>query len=334
MKEMIVDPTVTYSYSQLLRDILRLKAAYPDLITSENAGFSAEGRQIPVITLGTGKTKVFFCATHHAREYIASAYLMYVINAYAEAGVGKKTYGENDMQALLAGCTAYFMPMVNPDGATLVQNGLKALQDPDRVAAMAMVGSSYLEWKANVGGVDLNRNYPALWELKNVVMEEPASELYNGEAPASEPEVRAVMRICKKNVFRSAVSFHTKGEVICWADAHTDAKIPGAGPMARRLEDVSGFKVMPPALNPGIYSGGFECWFRQEFLYPALLVKLTPARGGTVPHSDRDFFALACAGNGANTFAPRQWRPRSRRRSTEYIPVKTKAPVSAFLPPD
>ncbi len=62
--------------------------------------------------------------------------------------------------------------------------------------------------------------------------------------------------------------------------------------MAQRLAAVSGYALMPVSSDPGIYAAGFENWFRQEFLRPALLVELTPPIGGAVPHSDKAFFKL------------------------------------------
>lgn len=292
MKKKIVDPTITYTYSQMMRNILALKAAYPKLIDVKNAGFSVEGRQIPLITLGRGRTKVFFCGTHHAREYISSTYLMYMVNAYADAASSKRKINGHSLHKLLMKCTAYVMPMVNPDGTRLVQSGLKAVQHPKRVKKMTLVESTYKEWKANINGVDLNRQYPALWEHKNKLVDGPASELFNGEAAATEPEVAAVMRTCKNYHFRSAVSFHTKGEVIYYADANTNEKIPDARVFAKRLAAESGYALMPVSEDPGVYAAGFENWFRQEFLYPALLVELTPSFGAAMPHDDKDFFTL------------------------------------------
>ncbi len=292
MKERIVIPTIPYSYSQLMRDTLRLKLKYPKLITSKNAGFSVEGRQIPILILGKGKQKIFLCGTHHAREYITSAYLMYTANIFAEAYISNKKFGDYDIKNLLSLCTVYIMPMVNPDGAGLVQGGLKAVQDADKVSSMKMIQPSYTQWKANLNGVDLNRQYPALWEHKNVIVKSPASELYNGKEAATEPEVRAVMRVCKKNRFASAISFHTKGEVIFYADANTEKDIPDAKEFAKRIAAVSGYKLMPVSQDPGIYAAGFENWFRQEFLAPALLIELTPATGASMPHNDKDFFSI------------------------------------------
>ena len=185
MKKMTVVPTVPYSHSQMMRDILGLKTAYPGLILSKNVGFSVEGRPLPMLIFGKGNTKVFLCGTHHAREYITSAYLMYMINAYAEAYAANKRFGSYDIRQLLSECSIYIMPMVNPDGVALVQGGIKAAQDPDEVAAIRMIRPSYAEWKANIKGVDLNRQYPALWDLKNVMVTRPASEMYNGEVPCN-----------------------------------------------------------------------------------------------------------------------------------------------------
>lgn len=289
---MIVDPTVTYTYSQMMRDIIGLRAKYPKLINVRNAGYSVEGRQLPVIKLGTGKTKVFFCGSHHAREYITSPYLMYTINTYAKAAECGRAFGGYDMAKLLSKCTAHIMPMVNPDGIRLVQGGLKAVQDSKKAASMIMLRPTYSEWKANVNGVDLNRQYPALWYQKNVVVDKPASELFNGYEPASEPEVKTVMRYCEKYAFKSAISFHTKGEVIYYADANTNSSIPQAKAFAQSIAKVSGYSLMPVSQDAGVYAAGFENWFRQEFLLPGLLVELTPATGGTLPHNDKDFYSL------------------------------------------
>jgi hypothetical protein len=292
MKDLIVVPTAAYSHSQMMRDIDALKLTYPDIIRAEEAGFSVEGRELPLIHVGTGKKKVFFCAAHHARDYITSAYLMYAVNVYAKAAFEDHKIGRYDMRELLSSCTMYVMPMINPDGVTLVQGGPKAVQNSKRIAKMVRVRPSYSQWMANINGVDLGRQYPALWEKKYTVMTKPASELYNGESPASEPEVLSVMRVCKNNVFLSALAFYAKGETIDYADDNTNEKIPEAFTLAKRLSAVSGYAINTVCDNPGVYAAGFENWFRQEFLRPALHINLSPATGGAMPHHDRSFFAL------------------------------------------
>ena len=292
MKDLIVVPTITYSHSQMMRDIEALTIAYPELIRSDTAGFSVEGRELPLIELGTGDRQVFFCAAHHARDYITSAYLMYAVNAYAQAATENGKIGRHKMSELLSRCTMVVMPMVNPDGVALVQGGLKAVKDKSRVQTMVMVRPTYSEWMANINGVDLGRQYPALWEKKYTVMNSPASELYNGVSPATEPEVQSVIRVCEAHRLLSALSFYAKGETIEFADSCTDKKIPEAFRLAKRLSAVTGYAINTVCDNPGVFAAGFECWFRQTFLRPGLHINLTPATGGAMPHHDRDFYAL------------------------------------------
>jgi hypothetical protein len=57
------------------------------------------------------------------------------------------------------------------------------------------------------GGVDLNRNYPAGWENCS---SDPASQIYRGTAPWSEPETRAVRDLFTAHPnIRIAVSYHS-----------------------------------------------------------------------------------------------------------------------------
>ncbi len=292
MKEMIVSPTAPYSHDQLLRDVTALKNAYPELIQCEDAGYSAEGRVLPLIRLGTGRASVLCIGAYHAREYIASAYLMYAVNVYAYTAAKHKRFGTYDMDKLLSECSLYVMPMVNPDGVALVQGGLKAVQQPEIVKKMTLVRPSYCEWKANVNGIDLNRHYPALWEQRYTPINAPASELYSGSLPGTEPEVKAVMRVCRSHAFRAALSFCAKGEAIAYADTATAEKTPEAIGLAHKLSEDSGYTLLPVSDNPGIFAASFETWFRDAFLRPALQIKLAPASGGVLPVNEKDFFQL------------------------------------------
>ena len=53
----------------------KLAQRYPSIRT-ENLVWSAFGRPIPVMTLGTGRRKVLFSASHHANEWITTPVLL------------------------------------------------------------------------------------------------------------------------------------------------------------------------------------------------------------------------------------------------------------------
>lgn len=288
----IVDPNKTYSYETMISDAQKLKETYPGLVDTGVIGKSVEGRDILLLKLGKGARKIVFAGAHHAREYISATYLMETADEYARAYESGGKYGDFDIKSLLDEATIYIVPMVNPDGVNLVQNGIESVKDPERVKEMRMMQAGYSEWKANINGVDLNRQYPCHWDEKASNTDVPSSEMYKGTAPATEPEVQAMMKLCKDNDFVLAASFHTKGEVIYWADSGTEDEIPAAQQIAQTLADVTGYTMNPVSEDPAVYGAGFENWFRQEYERPAFCIELTPAGNGSAPHDDSEFNSL------------------------------------------
>jgi hypothetical protein len=285
----LVEPNQTYTYEMLVEDANELAAAYPGLIEVTSAGQSVEGRALTLIKLGRGDIKVLLLGAHHAREYITSAFLMEAVDEYARAYMQE---GEQSGTNLLDSVTLYILPMVNPDGVNLVQNGPDAAKDPERVKSMRMLKETYAEWKANINGVDLNRQYPCHWEEKASNTDVPSSEMYKGTAPATEPEVQAVMRLCEENEFALAASFHSKGEVIYWADSGTADAIEAAAPIAQSISEVTGYTLMEVSDDPAVYGAGFENWFRQQYMRPGFCIELTPVGDGSLPHDDARFDEL------------------------------------------
>lgn len=288
----VVNPNQTYSYEQMMEDAQKLADIYPGLIETGSIGQSVEGRELLLIKLGTGPKKLLLLGAHHAREYITSTFLMETADEYARACASGQKYGDYDIAALLSEVTVYIVPMVNPDGVNLVQNGVEATADPEKVKSMRMMKDSYSEWKANINGVDLNRQYPCHWDEKESDTDVPSSEMYKGAAPATEPEVQAVMALCEGTDFAMAASFHTKGEVIYWADSGTEDAIAAGATIAQSLADVTGYQLMPVSEDPAVYGAGFENWFRQEFERPGFCVELTPGGDGSAPHDDAEFETL------------------------------------------
>lgn len=269
-----------------------IKDKYPDLITLGTIGQSVEGRELLSVRLGKGEKEILLCGSHHAREYHSSAYLMKMVETYADCYQQGIPFGKYDVKALLDNVTLVIVPMVNPDGVNLVNLGLKAVGDQEAVEAMFMVFPSYREWKANINGVDLNRQYPAYWDEKYDDVGVPASENYKGPAAASEPEVQAMMEFTENSDFLLAASFHTKGDVIYWADQGTVDVIPGAKALAQGLGKLTGYDLMPVSEKPSVYGAGYENWFRMRFHRVGLCIELTPYNNTEMPHPDKDFDKL------------------------------------------
>lgn len=210
----IVKPDRTYSYEDMMSDISALKERYSFILTYNNIGKTVEGRKIPAVRLGRGRHNILVCAAFHAREYITTNYVMYFIDKYAQAYAQNDSIGEYDVQHLLDNVSFYIVPMVNPDGVNIVQNGFESSQFKDSLENMLYRNYRkpvHRSWKANARGVDLNRNFDYGWNRKDD-NRTPASSGYNGPSPLSEPEAKAVAYFAKRINPEAVLSFHTQGK--------------------------------------------------------------------------------------------------------------------------
>lgn len=216
---------------------------------------------------------------------------MKMIDEYSKVYSNNESFEGYDVTNLLNEFTIYFVPMVNPDGVNLVLNGISSVKDPSKLQNMYLAHNSYRAWKSNINGVDLNRNYPAMWEKIKNGFTRPSSEKFKGSSEKSEPETQAIMNLCANNHFELAMAYHAKGEIIYWADEETYRSLPQANDLADRLSNLTGYNKQPVSKNPSIYGGGFENWFRAKFLRPAFCIEITPYNG-VLPHSDLEFDKL------------------------------------------
>ena len=79
-------------------------------------GKSIEGRDIYLISMGTGKTKVFLWSQMHGDEPTATAALFDIFNFFLDENAFPEL-----KKFLLSNLTIYIIPMVNPDGAEQFQ---------------------------------------------------------------------------------------------------------------------------------------------------------------------------------------------------------------------
>lgn len=290
MRRGIVNSNVKYDYARMMRDLSKLRNKFG--IRTEIIGITFEGREIPAAVLGEGKLKLLLAGGHGGREYLTSAYLMRSLELICTISRKKLILQGMETDRLLKEKQLFFVPMLNPDGVNISIYGPDAAQYPLRIKRMRLMGPAYETWNANANGVDLNRSYPCLFDQKSTLVASSASESYKGSAPGCESEAAALMRLCDREGFCAAASFHAKGNHIVWADRNSAEKIPEAERIARDLARVSGYRLMPPSADPGCYAGGFENWFRERYVKPCLLIRLSPDTGGLIPHPMRAFDSL------------------------------------------
>lgn len=119
----IVPTNVNYNYFLMLQNLILLNRTYP-FLNIQVVGNSVLGRNIYVVKLGRGSKKVFYSASIHANEWITSVLLMKFIEDYCISYNNNSTLYGYSVRSLFNSVSIYIMPMVNPDGVSLVTGTL------------------------------------------------------------------------------------------------------------------------------------------------------------------------------------------------------------------
>jgi len=266
---------ISYTFPIMQMNINALKVRFPFLEIS-SIGKSVLGNDLTVIKFGNGEKEVMYNASHHANEWITSVVLMKYIEDICLSYVrGENIYGYS-AEDIFGSCSIYFIPMVNPDGVNLVTGELTPMSGAYQYARNITDPSLIFPdvWAANIRGVDLNSNYPALWEQAREVKfslgyTRPGPVEYVGESPLSEPESRAMVNFTREHNFRLTLSYHTQGEVIFYRFSDFDP--PQATEIAQRLSEASGYILTEP--NPESLYAGYKDWFIQEYNRPGYTIE-------------------------------------------------------------
>ncbi len=137
-----------------------------DSLDSFIAGYSVENRKIEVYSLGYGKKfALVVVACLHGEEGNSYELAIRLLESY-----------KAEPSLIPGNVTLFFMPLVNPDGYASKK-------------------------RENAHGVDLNRNFPASDWLRNALdMHSIVKKGLGGEAPGSEPEVKALVSFLSQKV--------------------------------------------------------------------------------------------------------------------------------------
>lgn len=272
----VVDTNIDYTYEIMERDINGLKARYPFIETGV-AGRSVLGRNLYYLRLGTGPNQVFYNGAHHSLEWITSPLLMKFAEDFLKAYVLGTPLNGYNVRDIWNGSSIYIVPMVNPDGISLVLDGLK----PDNPYYEQLLEWNNFStdfstnWQANNRGVDLNHNYNAAWDQSKAAetmygITGPGPTRYSGPYPESEPEVRAMVEFTRNHDFRLVLAYHSQGEVIYWNFMGLEP--PESITIGQALANASGYTLDE---TTGIASyAGYKDWFIQDFGRPGYTVEV------------------------------------------------------------
>jgi murein tripeptide amidase MpaA len=143
--------------------------------------------------LENDRPAVLFTGSMHAREWggadICLSFLINMVNACQDGTplhYGGKVFTASQVRTIIDHLNVIVFPDVNPDGKHYSQ-------------------TVYPMWRKNRNpntgvdpqhpGVDLNRNFDFLWPSGIGTSGDPSSNVYKGEAPGSEPEIKNVLHL-------------------------------------------------------------------------------------------------------------------------------------------
>ena len=283
------------AYNSLLCELVceGLAVRYP-FIEMQTVGNSLAGRNLLALKMGHGERELFFNAAHHANEWITTPLLLKFAEQYANAVVDAVQLDGIYADYVFDNVTLYIMPMVNPDGVDLVTGALP--DDSDAYKQAVRLAGNYPQipfpsgWKANIAGVDLNLNYPALWERAREIKyaagyTKPGPRDFVGSAPLSEPESLSVFRYTQNHNFQTVLAFHTQGEVIY--QGFENYEPPRSAEIAARMARASGYAVENAPRNSGY--AGYKDWFILAYNLPGFTIE---AGRGTNPLPISQFDAI------------------------------------------
>lgn len=269
-----IELTQIYRYDNLVSDLNQLAKQFPNLVELEMIGTSVEGRKLLALKVGTGDVKVICHGAHHAREWMTSRL---IVDFICHLMTSETKPWKHIRKEWLDRITFWFVPMVNPDGVTLVQDGPDHFSNRDELIDLNDDSLDFSSWKANARGVDLNRQYPIDWEEIQADPGRPSSSNYKGEHPLSEPEIKSLVDFVNQHDFDCALAYHSSGEEIFWRYNLPNRFIESFRPLANQLADVTKYCLIEPEGIPS--GGGFTDWFLTKFKKPSFTFEIAPYIG-------------------------------------------------------
>lgn len=195
-----------------------------------------EGAQILGAAIGKDP-KLLIISGVHARERGGPDNVLYFLSDLLHAKknkkglkYGKTTYTASQVRKALEGGIV-ILPLVNPDGVAYDQKTSSCWRKNRNPKSAS--------GKDDVG-IDINRNYDFLWDYENVFSpdadlwavgsDDPASEVFHGLEPASEPETKSV--VWTMDAYKGLtwfVDLHSFGGSVlyAWGDDNAQTKEPG-----------------------------------------------------------------------------------------------------------
>ncbi|XP_058464959.1 carboxypeptidase B1-like [Malaya genurostris] len=258
-------------YLDINEYIDELATKFPASVSVNQIGTSYEGRPLKTITINGNRNNssvIFMDAGIHAREWIAPATALYVINQLVEHA--------HENTDILSNLTWVILPVVNPDGYEYSHEMERFWRKTRKPAGKCV-------------GTDANRNFDFHWGEIGA-SSSACSDTYRGDAPFSEPESQAIRNALTKlkGQCKFYLSLHSYGNYLLYPWGYT-SDLPDtwqdidevAQTGAAAIKRATGAEYTVGSSTNVLYaaSGGSDDWAFAEADVPIAIVMELPGGG-------------------------------------------------------
>jgi hypothetical protein len=267
--------------SEMEAELDEMIANYPEIMSDKLFldSLTHEGRTISYVKISDNpdvdeaEPNVLYMAMLHAREPAGMMTVIFYMHWILE------NYGTDPYATYVVDNTQmYFIPICNPDGYEI-----------NRASNPSGGGL----WRKNARddggsiGVDLNRNWPFQWGFDNLGSSPfDFSSTYRGPAPASEPEVAAIINLFEDRNFRTAFSYHTFGDLLIYPYGYQAGALTADNSLfiqaSIRLTEDNAYSYGTPFSTVGYaVNGGSDDWMYAEQVTKDKAFSWSPEVGST-----------------------------------------------------
>ena len=204
---------------------------------------------------------------------------MKFIEEYAEAYARGAKIFDRFAKDIFDTATIYIVPMLNPDGVDLVTGALD--RNSKEYLSSKEIANKFPNirfpdgWKANIQGIDLNLQFPAMWEQARQIKFSQGYTTYAprdfvGNTPLEAVEAIALYDFTINNNFELMLTYHSQGEVIFWK--FLDYNPPKALEIGQEFARLSGYALQDTPYSSSF--AGFKDWFIQTYNLPGYTMEV------------------------------------------------------------
>ncbi|XP_052060244.1 carboxypeptidase B-like [Mytilus californianus] len=200
-----------YHSSYQISNHLNAVALASRYATVHTAGHSVQGRSIKYLKISSGGSKkaIIIDGGIHAREWISTAVVMYLIDQLA-----MNPDNNPEITSMLQKFDWYLLPLMNPDGYEYSRTNNRMWRK-NRASSHSVTGTCT--------GVDLNRNFGFHWNPAVGGSRDECEETFAGTKAFSEPEALAAGHLMQslRGQAIAYLNLHSYGQLWLWPWGYT-----------------------------------------------------------------------------------------------------------------